>query len=473
MLQIYNTLGRKKEEFVPLRKNEASFYQCGPTVYWTQHLGNMRAMVLADFIVRSFTYLGYKVKFVRNYTDVGHLTSDEDTGEDKLEKSAKKEGLPPEAIADKYIAVFENDLKELNTLSPWQKPRATEYIKDIAKIVQELIDKGYAYATDLAIYFEVAKFENYTRLSGQDLEKNLAEAGKGEVRDPKKKNQMDFALWFFKTGSHQNALQTWPVKFKNINQPTAEGFPGWHIECSAMSRKILGETIDVHMGGVEHIPVHHTNEIAQSEASSGKKFVNYWLHNEHLTVDGGKMSKSAGTAYSLAEVKAKGFDPLAVRYLFCQAHYRSKQNFTWEALASAQVSLANLREQVMSLRADKNEAKKLNKKIKADFKNKFISAIEDDFNLPQALAVAWDALKSDLANKEKLDLIFDFDRVFGFDLKKFKPATIPADVKKLAEAREKARQGKDWRKSDELRQEIEKMGFLVEDGKDGYKLKKK
>ncbi|HLD28657.1 MAG TPA: cysteine--tRNA ligase [Patescibacteria group bacterium] len=473
MLKIQNTLTRKKESFKPIKKNQVGFYHCGPTVYWTQHLGNMRAMVLADLMVRVLNYLGYKVKLVRNYTDVGHLTSDEDQGEDKMAKSAKAEKMTPDQIADKYIKIFEQDISNLNILDPWQKPKATDHIKLMVKMAQTLIDRGYAYATDLAIYFDISKFKNYTELSGQDLAKNISSAGKGEVGDVGKKNSRDFAVWFFKAGAHENALQTWPMKFKGIKQSTVDGFPGWHIECSAMSQKYLGDTIDIHMGGIEHVSVHHTNEIAQSEAVTGKKFVNYWLHNEHLMVDGKKMSKSEGTAYSVADIKANGYDPLVLRYFFMQAHYRSKQNFTWEAFDASQTALNNLRGQTISLQIQRSEARQSQENISEEFKNKFISAIEDDFNLPQALAVVWEVLKSDLSDGDKYAMIMDFDQVLGLNLGQLKKVgKIPTEVNKLAKARKTARQDKNWQESDRLREEIKKLGFVVEDNEVGYKLRK-
>jgi cysteinyl-tRNA synthetase len=472
MLKIFNTLGRKKEEFVPLNKDEVTFYQCGPTVYWIQHIGNMRAMVLADLISRSMEYLGYKVKFARNYTDVGHLAGDEDEGEDKLEKGAKREGLTPQAIADKYIAQFEADVKALNCEEPTYKPRATDYIPQMAEMVQDLIDKGFAYATDLAIYFDVEKYiaasRNYTELSGQKLEKNIIEAGKGEVADKYKKSAMDFSIWFFKAGAHKDALQTWEHEFKGIDQPIKFGFPGWHLECSAMNKTLFGPTIDLHMGGIEHIPVHHTNEIAQSEAASGIKFVDFWLHNEHLTVDGVKMSKSGGTAYSVADIIAKGYDLLALRYFFLQAHYRSKQNFTWEALDAASSALDNLRSQLSAMKKESV----VFVSIDGIHKQKFTSAIEDDFNLPQALAVLWDVLKSNLSDAGKYATILDFDKALGLNLSEVLEIEIPAKVKNLAEERKKARINKNWTESDRLRDEINKLGWQIKDAKNGYEFKK-
>ncbi|MFA6254688.1 MAG: cysteine--tRNA ligase [Patescibacteria group bacterium] len=460
-LFLYNTLARKKEEFKPLKDKVVTFYQCGPTVYWTQHIGNMRAMVLADLMVRSLDYLGYKVKFVRNYTDVGHLTSDQDLGEDKLEKGARREGKTPEEIAAKYTKVFEQDVKDLNVLEPWKKPVATKHIKEMIKMVQMLLDNGYAYQTDLAVYFDVSKAKNYNQLSGQDLEKNISDAGKGEVSDPAKKHPADFALWFFKAGVHKNALQTWPSPFNSALVKDGEGFPGWHIECSAMSQKYLGDTLDIHMGGIEHIPVHHTNEIAQSEAASGKKFVNYWLHNEHLTVDGGKMSKSAGTSYSLQEIRDKDFDPLVLRYFFLQAHYRSKQNFTWPALQSASNALVQLQNEIRLLDGKGKVAK--------EYQDKFIAALSDDFNIPKALSVVWDLLRSSEKSGDKKATLLDFDQVLGLNLAEVKE--VPKEVINLAEQRQKARLSKDWQKADDLRKQIELEGYLVEDANDSFVIK--
>ena len=278
-------------------------------------------------------------------------------------------------------------------------------------MVQTLIDKGFAYFTPLAVYFETSKAEDYTRLSGQKLEENISGAGVGDLQDPQKRNPADFVLWFFKAGKHKNALQHWPSPFKSPPVENGEGFPGWHIECSAMSKRYLGDTIDMHMGGIEHIPVHHTNEIAQSESANGVRFVNYWLHNEHLTVDGKKMAKSEGTAFSLAEVAEKGFSPITLRYFFLQAHYRSKQNFTWEALESAQKGFEHLYNQIRILKSPIGD-------IDKDFKNKFLEAINDDFNIPQAVALIPELLKSNLKNEDKLATLFEFDKVLGLELEK-------------------------------------------------------
>lgn len=458
-IKIYNTLSKQKEEFKPLKSGEVSFYQCGPTVYWTQHIGNMRAAVIADIIRRTFEYLDFTVNYARNYTDVGHLVSDSDEGEDKMEKGAKREGLTPKEIANKYIKIFENDLRDLNAQEPKYKPLASSYIGEMQAMIQTLIEKGFAYKTELAIYFDVSKAKDYTRLSGQVLEDNVAGAGTGDVKDEGKKNPADFAVWFFKKGKHENALQYWA-------SPWGDGFPGWHIECSAMIKKLLGETIDVHMGGIEHIPVHHTNEIAQSESANGKPFVNYWVHNEHLLVNNGKMSKSEGTSFSLAEIKEKGFDPLALRYFFLQAHYRSKQNFTWEALEAAQNGFKNIQNQVRLLGKDVGE-------INTEYNNKFIESIDDDFNSPQALAVLQEVLRSDLSNEDKLATILDFDKVLGLKLTEVLDEDIPAEVLSLAEQREEARKNKNWEEADLLRNEMFELGYDIDDAAEGFIIKKK
>ncbi|KKP69834.1 cysteine--tRNA ligase [candidate division CPR3 bacterium GWF2_35_18] len=490
MLKIYNTLTKKLESFKPIEDKKVRFYHCGPTVYWTQHIGNLRGMMMADLIRRSLEYLGYDVNFVRNYTDVGHLTGDNlgdaDTGEDKMEKGALREGLTPDEIADKYIRIFENDTKALNIEEPNKKPRATQYVKQMQKMITTLIEKSYAYVTPKAVYFDVSKFSNYNELNHQNLELNLSGAGTGDVSDANKKHSVDFALWFFKTGAHQNALQTW--EFLGVTSEEVEngrGFPGWHIECSAMSKALLGDTIDIHMGGIEHIPVHHTNEIAQSEASNGVKFVNYWLHNEHLNVNGKKMSKSEGTGYSLQEVVSKkveiknrmfvNFEPFDLRYFFLNSHYRSKQNFTWDALKDAKIARENFDERVWSLPERKGN-------IVKSYKEKFIKAIENDFNIPQGLAIAWELLKSKEKEEDKRETILDFDKVLGLGLKGsqnigrkiLEPKHLKnIKIRNLIKERDEARLNKDFRKSDELRKLIEAEGYIVEDTKEGTKVYKK
>ncbi len=465
-LRLYNTLTRQKEEFKPIKKGVVSFYYCGPTVYWTQHIGNMRGLFCADLVVRTLKYLGYQVNYVRNYTDVGHLTSDQDEGEDKVEKAAKQEKKTPKEISEKYIKIYEQDAKDLNMLEPTHKPKATECIEEMTEMAQTLIDKGFAYTTPLAVYFNTSKAKNYTALSGQNLEEQIKGAGKADVTDPDKKNPADFALWFFRAGKHKNALQTWPSPFKSDLVENGQGFPGWHIECSVMSKKFLGKTIDIHMGGIEHIPVHHTNEIAQSESANDAEFVDYWLHNEHLLVDNKKMGKSEGTGYNLSEIKEKNFSPLSLRYLFLQAHYRSKQNFTFEAMESAQKGFEHLISQIRELGNEKGG-------ISHEYKDKFIEKISDDFNSPLALTIVQEVLKSDLDNQDKLATLLDFDQVLGLKLDKIKMEEIPQEIKDLAEQREKARKEKDFNQSDKIRKEIEEKGWKIKDTPSGSELSPK
>lgn len=466
-LKLYNTLGREKQEFKPLEKGKIKMYYCGPTVYWTQHIGNLRGRTMVDLVVRSLQYLGYDVNFVSNYTDVGHLTSDSDEGEDKMEKGVQREGLSPQEIADKYIKIYEKDVTDLNIQPPQKMCRATDYIQHMQDLVKTLLDKGYAYTTDLAVYFDVSKAKDYTRLSGQNLDELMANAGTGDVEDSGKKSPLDFSLWFFKAGTHKNALQTWPSSFESPLVENGEGFPGWHIECSAMSQAELGDTVDIHMGGIEHVPIHHTNEIAQSESASGKPFANYWIHNGHLLVDDRKMAKSEGTGYSLQEIKDKGYDPLVLRYFFLQAQYRSKQNFTWDALEAAKNGFEHLQNQVRELGTEKGSVNK-------DFKKTFSDSLSDDINVPQALAVISEVLKSDSSNEDKLATVLDFDQVLGLDLDNVhEQETIPQDIKELAEKREQARQDKDYDTADQLRKQIEDKGYEVEDSGGGYRINKK
>lgn len=476
MLKIKNTLTRELEEFEPMNPGKVSFYHCGPTVYWNQHIGNLRGMTMADLIRRSLMYLGYEVNFVRNYTDVGHLTGDNigdaDSGEDRMEKAAKREQLDPQVIAQKYIDQFESDTNQLNILEPTDKPVASMYVEQMQRMIQILIEKDFAYITPRAVYFDISKAKDYTRLSGQKLSENEIGAGKGKVNDEGKKNPADFVLWFFKTGAHKDALQTWGSPFNSAEVENGEGLPGWHIECSAMANDLLGATIDIHMGGIEHIPVHHTNEIAQSESANGQKFVNYWIHNEHLQIDGGKMSKSEGTAFLLSDIIEHGFDPLALRYFFLQSHYRSLQNFTWTALEASANALNKIRAKVMEFNlVEVNHNNIVDRPKVLEYQQRFITALEDDFNIPQATAILWDVVKSKLDPHDKLVLIFEFDKVFGLDLEKVKSEPVPVDVAKLSDLRQKARENKDWQESDRLRDEIYSLGYVVEDTSEGQTLK--
>lgn len=467
-MKLYNTLTRKIEVFKPLHDKRVLFYQCGPTVYWVQHIGNLRAMVWADLIRRIFEYLGYKVIFVRNYTDVGHLVSDADEGEDKMEKAARREKLTPKQIAQKYIDIFENDTRLLNIKEPTDKPRATEYVSEMIKLIEKLLKDNKAYITDLAIYFDVSKFKNYSQLSRQKLNLQKPNAGKGKISDPQKKHFYDFALWFFKKGEHKNALQTW-------SSPWGEGFPGWHIECSVMAIKLLGETIDIHMGGVEHIPIHHTNEIAQSQSYTGKKFVNYWLHNEHLLVDNQKMSKSKGTVLTLNDVIKKGYHPLDLRYFYLQAHYRSQQNFTFKALSASRQTRLRMIKKVKSWLSSKTELISQITNIQAfEYQDKFLEHLSNDFNIPEALSISWEMIDNQsIPETERYSLLLKFDQIFGLKIADVVPDIIPTEIIQMAERRLRARKQKDFQKADELRKKIESLGYFLEDTKDGYKIRAK
>jgi cysteinyl-tRNA synthetase len=483
-IKIKNTLTKQKEVFKPIKEGQVLFYHCGPTVYWTQHIGNLRGMTCGDLIVRSLRYLGYDVVHVRNYTDVGHLTSDEDEGEDKMEKSARKEKKDPLEIAGIYIKKFEQDAGALNLKEPTYKPRATEHIKEMQEMTQALLDKSYAYTTELAVYFDVSKFDRYGELTGQKLEDKKSGAGTGEVIDPEKRNLQDFALWFFKAGTHKNALQTWESPFQSASVENGEGFPGWHIECSAMSKKYLGNTLDIHMGGVEHISIHHTNEIAQSEVANDAKFVNYWLHNEHLMVNDGKMAKSEGTGVTLDDVIKKVKNPMVLRYFFLQAHYRSKQNFTEEAILNAKNEFKSFQNKVKEVSININ--KKEEGKIDSSFRDKFSQALADDFNIPEALAVTMAMLKSEIPAKDKLATLRDFDQVLGLDIEKsvvimekinIKEGVeieveqgMPKEIQQLVKQREEYRQQKDFRQADSLREEIENKGYNIKDSKEGTRI---
>lgn len=465
-LKLYDTLTKELREFTPIEEGKVRMYQCGPTVYWTQHIGNMRAMVLGDLIRRTFEYFDYEVRYVRNLTDFGHLTSDSDTGDDKMDVRAKKENLSPEEVANKYIKQFNTDIALLNIKEATKDTRATEYIDEMIDMIKILLEKDYAYTTSEAIYFDISKAKEYTKLSGQRLDMLRQGAGFGKDTGSFKRNHSDFALWFFKTGSHANSLSTWESPFESELVENGEGTPGWHIECSAMSITELGDMLDIHMGGIEHVPVHHTNEIAQSEGYTGKKFASYWLHNEHLTVNKGKMSKSEGTAYAVKDVVEKGYKPVHLRYLFLQAQYRSKQDFTWDALEAAKVAYEGI---VLKL-------KELNSSVDGivleEYVNKFKEEIRTDFNLPKGLAVVFKLLKASEQPQDIVSTILDMDRVLGLNLldELNKSEEAPNEVLELKNMRKKAREDGNYEESDRLRDEMLKLGYMVKDTSDGQEL---
>ncbi len=458
MLKLYNTLTRKKEKFVPLKEGNVGFYSCGPTVYWYQHIGNLRTYVFTDILKRILVYDRFKVKHIMNVTDVGHLTSDDDSGEDKMEKAAKKEGKKASEIAKFYFNQFVADFKKLNISEPDKWTWASKHIKEQIEMVQCLIDKGFTYETSDGIYFDTSKFPNYGHLAKLDIEG--LEAGK-RVALGEKKNKTDFALWKFssKPGTRQ---QEWKAFGKM-------GFPGWHIECSAMSSKYLGKQFDIHTGGEDLAPVHHTNEIAQAEACFGKKpWVRYWLHGAFLTFRGEKVSKSKGGLFTVSELEKKGFNALDYRYLCLNTHYRKQLAFSLEALENAKNTFDRLCNIVLELRRDNTSTK-----VQNNYHDKFQEAIDDDLNMPLALSVLWNVLRDKkLGSVEKLELVYDFDRVLGLGLEDLEADKIPANIMKLVKEREKARAEKDWTKSDKLRDKIKKKGYVVEDSKDGVKVRK-
>ena len=460
-LFLYNSLTRKKQEFKPIKNGAVGLYTCGPTVYNYAHIGNLRCYLFEDILKRVLLYNGYKVKHVINITDVGHLTGDMDMGEDKLEVGAKREGKSARAIAEFYTNAFKKDIKKLNILEPDVWCKATDYIKEQIDLIKALEKKGYTYKTSDGIYYDTAKFKNYNKLSHLPLEK-LKEGARVE-KNFEKKNPTDFALWKF-SPKDVKRQQEWP-------SPWGVGFPGWHIECSAMSLAILKDQLDIHCGGIDHINVHHTNEIAQSEAATGKKFFNFWLHNAFLNIAGGKkMAKSEENFLTLENALIKkGINPLAFRFAALGTHYRKPMEYSEEGIRAAGNGLKHLGNQMRDLTPALSLARRGS--INADFKKKFLEAINDDLNMPQALAVAQEVLKSKLADKEKLAAVLDFDKVLGLNLADaLKEKKLPAQVEKLAEARQAARNKKDFSKSDKLRKKIEKLGYLVEDTKDGQRV---
>lgn len=450
-MKLFNSLSRSIEEFEPLNPPHVGVYSCGPTVYDYTHIGHLRKYINDDILVRTLRANNYDVKHVMNITDVGHLTSDEDAGEDKLEQGAKKLGKDVLSVARMFEDDFGKSLALVNVQKPDVMPRATEHIEDQIALIEQLVDKGFTYKTDQAIYFEVSKFTDYTKLSGQALDEKITGARTDVVIDRKKRNPADFALWFFTRGRFENHLLRW-------ESPWGEGFPGWHIECSAMSMKYLGLSFDIHTGGIDLIPVHHTNEIAQSEAATGKPFVKYWVHSSFLLVDEQKMSKSLGNIYRITDLVQKGFMPLAFRYLTFQTHYRSEMNFTWEALAGAQEALNGIYEQA-------SEFGQVHKYADIDFARDFLDAVGQDLNMPKALSVLFDLLRSDIPKPVKAATLIRMDEVLGLKIRENSKLLndIPERVSEMIEEREKLRRQKKFVQADHMRNKIEKMGYIVKD----------
>ncbi|MCL4405259.1 MAG: cysteine--tRNA ligase [Patescibacteria group bacterium] len=454
---LYNTLARKKEQFKPIKRGVVGLYTCGPTVYNYVHLGNLRTYLFEDVLQRVLEWDGYKVRRAMNITDVGHLTSDADEGDDKLEIGARREGKSPSEVAKFYASRFFADLAALNVIKPAMVLAATQTIPEQIEIIKLLGQKGFTYVSDKAIYFDTSKVPDYGKLSGQKLSEKKTGARAEIVQDADKRHPADFALWFFLKGRYRRHILHWP-------SPWGEGFPGWHIECSAISRKLLGQPFDIHTGGVDHIGTHHTNEIAQSESAYGKPLADYWMHGEFLTVDQGRMGKSAGNFITLADLEKRGIDPLAYRYFVLGAHYRSPLNFTWEAVEGAAQALKNTRRITALLKTSKDSGKN-NRKVAASLHQSFSEAVNDDLNTPRALAVLWETVKSDsISSKTKLKLIMDFDKILGLNLKEVrKIARTPRNIVKLVQERELFRRNKQFVQSDSLRNKIKELGYSVDD----------
>ncbi|MFZ2804016.1 MAG: cysteine--tRNA ligase [Patescibacteria group bacterium] len=454
--KLFNTASRSVEDFTPLVPGHVGMYSCGPTVYWDAHIGNMRSYVMEDVLQRTLEIDGFEVKRVMNITDVGHLTDDADAGEDKMEKASAREGRSAQEIADTYTKRFLEDATKLNIAIPHAPYlcKATDHIPEQIELIKILEQKGFTYRISDGIYFDTSKFPAYGSFSGQKLEEK--EEGARVAANPEKRNKSDFALWKFSPKDSKRQME-W-------ESPWGIGFPGWHIECSAMSHKYLGQPFDIHCGGIDHIPVHHENEIAQSVAAYGVKLSDYWMHVEFLLVDGQKMSKSLGNVYTVSDLITKGFDPLALRLFFLGAHYRQKQNFTWEALSASQSALNRLR--ALSREWDAPTILDVETEIE------FLAAIDDDLNTAKALAVMWKCVDADIPSGAKAASLLWMDEVLGLSLDSVvsQPVAVPQDIKLLAQERDEARANQDWATSDKVRSELEAKGWTVEDTKDGQKL---
>ncbi len=459
-LLLYNTLTRKKEKFKPIRSNHVGLYTCGPTVYNYAHIGNLRTYIFEDILKRVLLYNGFKVKHVMNITDVGHLTGDRDMGEDKIEKGATREGKSAWDIAEFYTRAFKQDIAHLNILAPEIWCKATDAIPEQIALVRTLEEKSYTYKTSDGIYFDTAKVKDYAKLSNQNLEA-LQEGARVE-KNPEKKNPTDFALWKF-TPKNVRRQMEW-------DSPWGMGFPGWHVECSAMSMKFLANNLDIHCGGTDHIDIHHTNEIAQSEAATGKKFFNFWMHGAFLNIQGGKkMAKSDENFLTLENTfLKKGIHSLVYRFAAFQTHYRKPMEYSEESVQAAQNGFHHLQNQIRELKASQNPS---DGSINVEFKEKFLEAANDDLNMPRALAVVQEMLKSGCVESDKLATVKDFDRILGLDLDKVdKDEVLPDEIQQMATARQKARQEKNWEVSDRLRNKIQELGYVVQDTKDGMKV---
>ncbi len=463
---LHNTVTRHKDEFIPQNPQNVTMYCCGPTVYNFAHIGNLRTYIFEDLLARTIR-LHHPLTHVMNVTDVGHLVSDADDGEDKMELGAAREGKSAWDIAKFYEQKFWADYDALNCTRPTIVSRATQHINEMIALVKTLEEKGYTYRTSDGIYYDTSKFDRYDALVGHARISGLQGGARVEMSD-EKRNPTDFALWKFSPKDKKRQME-W-------DSPWGVGFPGWHIECSSMAMKYLGNTLDIHCGGIDHVTIHHTNEIAQSEAATGQKYVNYWVHGEFLILRSGKMSKSGGTFVTVDVLKEKGYDPLAYRYLCLSAHYRTQLEFSYESMDAAAKSLKNLRALCVLAKKAANGTGEQTEKSKS-WKDKFTAAMEDDLNAPKALALTWEAMRStELSAAEKTDFIMFADGILALDLFKEEAAPaadIPADVQALLDARAAARKAKDWKQSDELRDAIAQAGYLVKDTPQGQQVEKK
>ena len=455
---LYNTLTRKKEIFKTIENNKAKIYTCGPTVYNYAHIGNLRSYLFMDTLRRVLKYNGYELTHAMNITDVGHLVSDADEGEDKMLKAARRENKDPFEIANFYMEKFLIDMDKLNIDKPQIICRATEHIKEMEQYVQEIIKNGYTYETENTIYFDTAKLDKYGVLSNIKIEEQ--KAGARVDFDQKKKNVTDFALWI---KAPENHLMKWDTFWGKC-------YPGWHLECSAMSRKYLGENFDIHTGGIDHIPIHHENEIAQSKGATGKMPANYWMHCEFLLIDGGKISKSLNNFYTVQDLEEKGFSPLDYRMFNFSSHYRNKINFTFEAMEAAKSALKRLRE---GYKAHSEGLANVEQELISGYEQKFLEAINDDLNMPVAMSVVWEVVKNPNKSKQLAELLKKFDLVLGLKIDEEEvKEELPQEILELIEQRKIARANKNWAKSDELRDLILAKGYIVKDSKDGMTVEK-
>ena len=459
-IYLYNTLTKTKELFKPIDEKEVRIYSCGPTVYKDATIGNMRTNIFQDVLRRILKYNGYKIKHVMNITDVGHLVSDGDEGEDKMIKSAREEHKTPLEIAEHYTKLFFDDLKALNIETPEIICKATDYIPEMLEYVKELVEKGYAYETSTAIYFDISKLDKYPVLSNLNIEEQKAGA-RVEV-DKEKKNPYDFALWI---KAPENHLMKW-------DSPWGPSYPGWHIECSAMGQKYLGEQFDIHTGGIDLIPTHHENEIAQSKGYCGKIPARYWLHGEYLLIDGGKMSKSLGNVYLLKDIIDRGYNPLTYKLFSYSSHYRNKLNFTWKGMDAAEKSLERLKN---GYKLHLNGTDEVDDDTVNEFEERFHKAINDDLNMPLAMGVVWEVVRNNKKSPKLAQLLLKFDTVMGLkiDEEDKKEENIPEEILNLIEKRKQARNDKNWEESDRLRDLINSKGYNIKDTKEGTEVSKK